>query len=168
MKKMKEVFESESPGCNLVFKKLMPFSMRGSAFYEAPIKRVRLIRRKTAVDPADAYLGIGSGESIDMELILSARRRRHLGRLGTLKTRMPSDASGMIEYEGLEFDEAVAEIKLGNRMQKVGVFGHNSEAGVIDITHSVVKGTDGHPTFDSLQHETTILLTEFFKSINGS
>jgi hypothetical protein len=168
MKKMKDDFERESPGCIMVFKKLMPSDLRGSIFYTAPIKRMRLIRRRVSVDPADIYLNEGTGDSIDMELTLSARRSKNLGNLVSLKTKMPANKDGVIEYEGLEFNEAVAEIKLGGTLRKVGVFGYNSDAGVIDLTDSVVKGADGHPTFESLQRETTTLLTDFYRVVNGS
>lgn len=168
MKSMKEAFEKESPGCILVFRKLMPVDLRGSKLYSAPIKRVRFIKRKVPVDPADAYLNTGSGDSVNLELSFSARRRMDLGVLGSFASKMPANGSGVIEYGGIEFDEAVAEIKFGNKLRRVGIFGVDRDAGVIDLTDVLVKGLDGHPTFESIQKETTALLTDFFRVMNGS
>ncbi|QRE73545.1 hypothetical protein [Methylobacterium aquaticum] len=167
MAKMRKDFEQENPRCLLNFRKLMPVDLEKSEFFNAPIKRFKLIKRKKSVDVADSYLKDRAGDNIDMELSIIARRQKNLGDLISLKNKMPKNGTGVIEYEGMEFNEAIAEVKFGKKTRRVGIFGYNSDAGVIDITDSLTKGADGHPTFDSIQRETTMLLTDFFKSMKG-
>lgn len=165
--KMKEDFERINQDCLINFKKVLPSDLKGSIFYSAPIKKMTLIKNKSAVDPADKYLNRNRSEYIDIEMSLCARRKRDLGMLGDWQSKMPANTQGLIEYAGIEFDEAVAEVSIGNRRRRVGVFGHNSDAGVIDITKDIDKGLDGHPTFLSIQRETTVILGEFYKILSG-
>ncbi|MGW5841104.1 hypothetical protein ACWFZ6_24250 [Methylorubrum extorquens] len=167
-KKMSEDFERANQDCLMNFKKVMPSDLKGSLFYNAPIKKMTLIKNKSVVDPADKYLNRTKSEYVDIELSLCARRKKDLGMLGDWQAKMPANTKGLIEYAGIEFDEAVAEVNVGNRRRRVGVFGHNSDAGVIDITKDIDKGIDGHPTFASLKRETTNILGEFYRILSGS
>lgn len=168
MSKMKEAFESANPEHILSFKKLLPNDAKGSAYYSAPVKQLRLIKRKASSDITDRYFDNPSPEPIDLEIIMSARRRKSLGDLTSLLKSVKSRDNSVIMHDGIEFPEAVAEIRVGNRTRKVGVLGFNGEAGVIDITDVIVRGSDGHPTFASLKKESDTILRDFYSAIEGS
>ncbi|MET3725867.1 hypothetical protein [Sphingomonas trueperi] len=169
MTKMKEAFENANPDHILSFKKLLPNDAKGSAYYSAPVKQLRLIKRKASSDIADRYFDNPSPEPIDFEIIMSARRRKNLGDLTSLLKSVRSDgAKTIITHDGIEFSEAVAEIRVGNRTRRVGVLGFNGEAGVIDVTDVIVRGADGHPTFESLKKESDSILRDFFETLEGS
>jgi len=74
----------------------------------------------------------------------------------------------VIRYGGISFSEAVAEVQVGNKKRKVGVFGLNSDAGVIDVTDDIVRGDDGHPTFKSLVKETNAILEDMYETMRGN
>lgn len=166
--KMKEDYESKNKHFYLNFKKLMPSGGPGGLFGGQPVKRLRLIRRNVSSDLADQYFGTKGSDPIDYELSLSARRSRSLGSLGTIKQSVSSVADGMLVFEGLEFDQAVADIRIGKKVRPIAILNHNSDAGVIDLSESIEKGVDGHPTYDSLASEVSDILKEFHTIMSGS
>lgn len=169
MTKMKEAFENANPDHILSFKKLLPNDAKGSAYYSAPVKQLRLIKRNASSDIADRYFDNPSPEPIDFEIIMSARRRRNLGDLTSLlKSVKSGGAKSVITHDGIDFPEAVAEIRVGNRTRRVGVLGFNGDAGVIDVTDVIVRGSDGHPTFESLKKESDTILRDFYNTMEGS
>ncbi len=100
---------------------------------------------------------------------MSARRRRNLGDLTSLlKSVKSGGAKSVITHDGIDFPEAVAEIRVGNRTRRVGVLGFNGDAGVIDVTDVIVRGSDGHPTFESLKKESDTILRDFYNTMEGS
>jgi hypothetical protein len=168
MSKMKEAFEAARPELVMNFKKLMPNDAKASAYYSAPVKQLRLIKRKAPSDFADKYFGKDSLDPIDFEIIMSARRRRNLGPLNALLNSVKSGDKSVITHDGIDFPEAIAEIRVGNRTRRVGVLGLNGDAGVIDLTDVVERGPDGHPTFASMQKESDTLLRDFYDTMVGS
>jgi hypothetical protein len=81
----------------------------------------------------------------------------------SLKTK----SNNVITYDGIDFPEAVAEVRVGNKTRRVGVFGLSGDAGVIDITEDIKRGPDGHPTFNSLTNETGDILEDMYKALKG-
>ncbi len=166
MAKMREAFEEANPGYRMQYKKLLPSDVRGGAYYGAPVKRLRFIRRAAPSDITDRYLPNGSG-GVDFEVSLTARRRRDLGNLASVFESLRSESGGVITHDGVGFNEAVAEVRIGNAIRRVGVFGSNSDAGVIDLTDVVAKGPDGHPTFDSMAEHSDAILKDFYEVLVG-
>jgi len=89
-----------------------------------------------------------------------------LGKLSEIINRSPKDKSGIIEHDGIEFDQAYADVKFAGKNRRIGVFGSSSDTGVIDVTEDIVKGLDGHPTFISIKHETKAFLKDFYEKLS--
>ncbi|WP_156649769.1 hypothetical protein [Methylobacterium sp. Leaf89] len=159
---IKELFEENNGSIKLIFTKLMPSSIRGGMYRDAEIKRLRLVKKNYNSDIASRQLGGDIPETIDYEVTFTARKKSYLGRLGSLADSMKKNGPGLMMHEGINFDEAVAEVKVGNKLRRVGVFGRNTDAGVIDLSADIKKGLDGHPTFDSLSGEVDALLQDFY------
>lgn len=163
--KVEEAFRIANPGYVLKFKKLVPNDGSGSVYAEAPVKQLRFIRRNASSDLADRYIG-ESSKPIDMELLLRARRKQSLGLFGTISRNLKrSDGAGVISYDGIEFSEAIANIRVGGKYRPVGVFGVNSDTGVIDITSDIKRGLNGHPIFGTVEEQVKNILADFNATI---
>lgn len=160
MASLQERFEAANPGFSIRFHKVLPSDGRGSLFRTAPVKRLKLIRRNAGSDITDRYLSNSDADGVDIEITLTARRNQSLGMFGGLDKALKR-TSGVVLHDGIKFTEAVAEINVGGKLRRVGVFGSESEAGVIDLTESVVRGADGHPTYASLVDLSNDILSDF-------
>jgi hypothetical protein len=158
-RKMQTDFANQNPGFSLHFQKQLPMGA-GGIYDSAPVKGLRLIRRNASSDVADRYLNAQFGQAVDFQVVISARRKGFLGNLGDLISSMKAANGGVIQHDGVIFDEAVAEIDFGGRRRRVGMLGSNSEAGVIDLT-DIQRASDGHPLFASISEEATVLLAGF-------
>lgn len=70
-------------------------------------------------------------------------------------------------HDGIEFSEVYADVKIGGKYRPVGVFGSDTNAGVIDITEDIVRGADGHPTFQSLTTQCDKILLDFYNVLTN-
>lgn len=164
--KIEEAFRIANEGYTLKFKKLVPTDGNGSVYADAPVKQLRFIKRNASSDIADRY--IGESKPIDMELSLKARPKQSLGAFGSIsRTLNRAGKAGAIEYDGVEFGEAIANIRIGGKYRPVGIFGVNSDAGVIDVTNDIRRGADGHPIFESLEGQVKNILGDFNRTIAG-
>lgn len=161
---MREAFQAENPEYSIRAQKLMPNDASGSIYNTAAVKRLKLITRNTFSDLADTNRG-EKPEGVDVELSISARRSKSLGTLGKISKALKQD--GILVYNGMEFDEAVAQVRVGKKVRPVGLFGDHSNAGVIDITESVDWGDDGHPTMASVDREAILILGDFLSRVSG-
>jgi hypothetical protein len=168
MSKIQSEFELANDGhFSLRFKKLLPNDPAGGIYRSAPVKALRLIKKNASGDLADKYLGSEAPAVVDFELTITAKRKGSLGVFGALTGSLKDAASGLVTHDGISFDDAVAEIQVGGRRRRVGVFGINTDAGVIDLSDAVKRGPDGHPTFDSLVKESNDLLKDCYATISG-
>lgn len=167
MSQMREDFERRNRRHVLSFRKVLPNDVRGSLYYSAPVKRLTLIRERAPSDVTDAYYRADTHTGIDFEVSLRARRNGALGKLADIAGMLGRDSAGLVLHDGIEFNKAVAEIRIGNRTRKVGVFGSDSEAGLIDLTDVVKRGPDGHPTFESMTEHSDDILQSFYKVLAG-
>ena len=164
--KMRTDFAKGNPGFLLRFTKQMPTG-KGGIYDTAPVKGLRLIKRKASTDLAVTYLNTNvGGDAINFQLSISARRNGFLGKLSGLASSITAAKGGVIEHDGIVFDEAVAEIEFGGRMRRVGLLGSKSEAGVIYIS-DVKRGSDGHPLPPAISRESKELLADF-QAVNGT
>ncbi|MBS1090733.1 hypothetical protein JK208_03785 [Gluconobacter sp. Dm-74] len=154
-------FAHANPGYILKYQKLLP--SEGSSLYsKEPVRRLRLIKRNAPSDLADSYLGGNAPDQVDFEVRLSAKRNKTLGLFSAVTRGLKKSESGLVLHEGIEFSEAYAEVKIGGKYRPVGIFGSDSNAGVIDITESINRGRDGHPTYDSISQQSDEILSDFF------
>lgn len=160
MEALKKFFEEKNPGYILSLKKLMPNDAMGSLYGGAPVKKLRLIKRDPSPDIVDRYLGGVEKDDITFEVSLSASRKKSLGDFASISKSLKSKADGVVSHEGVEFNQAIAEIKIGGKLRRVGVFGVSGDAGVIDITEDIKRGGDGHPTFESLEAQSNLILQD--------
>lgn len=164
---MGEAFEKANPTFILRFKKLLPNDVAGSLYTTAPVKKLRLIKRNASGDDASRYFPGVTPEAVDFEVSVSAKRRRTLGDLGSVTKGLHQNAAGVVIHDGIAFNEAVAEISVGGRVRRVGVFGSDNDAGVIDLTEAITRGADGHPTFASIKAESDVILKDFYNVLAG-
>jgi hypothetical protein len=163
---MKESFERNNPDYVINFFKLQPMDGKSGAFEKAPVRQVRLIKKNADGDVADKYFSSNKSGSIDFEIRIAARRKGSLGALGDIVSSLQS-RSGIIVHEGIEFPEAIAEVRVGDGTRKINLIGVGGDAGVIDLSDSVTRGIDGHPTFDSIAREANSLLRDFYGMLLG-
>ena len=157
--KMRSDFETQNPSFSLGFRKLLPTGA-GGIYDAAPVKGLRLIKRNASSDLADRYLNTHVGQAVNFQISIVARRKGILGKLGDLTSSIKAANGGVIEHDGVIFDEAIAEIDFGGRRRRVAMLLSNSEAGVIDLT-DIDRGSDGHPLFASICKESSALLADF-------
>lgn len=163
---MKEAFEAANPGYLLRYFKLLPNDRRGSLYEAAGVKRVHLIKRNASGDLANRVMN--EPRPVNMEIILSAQRKQSLGPLGEVSRAIRENVEGVVVYEGMKFDEVSADVKIGKRTLPVGIFGGDGNAGVIELTQVVDKGSDGHPTFESMSENTKDILVYFQSVLSGA
>lgn len=165
MEQLKTAFETANPGFFLRYKKLLPTDKSGSVYSKAPVRRLTLIKHRAPTDLTDRYYPTKSHTGVDFEVSLRARRNGMLGELGSVAGLFETDQAGIVTHDGIAFDEAVAEIKVGRKTRRVGVFGSDSDAGVIDLSEDIERGADGHPTFESLVRESGEILKDFYRRL---
>ena len=103
--KMREVFGKRNPGFSLHFRKLLPTGA-GGLYDAAPVKGLRLIRRNASSDVADRYLNAHVDQGVDFQIVINARRKGFLGKLGDLTSSMKAANGGVIKHDDVTFDEA--------------------------------------------------------------
>ena len=157
--KMRADFSRKNPGFTLSFLKLMPTG-KGGIYDASPVKGLRFIKRNAPSDVADRYLNNNIQGGVNFEISINARRKGSLGSLRDLTGSIVPGKGGVIEHDGVIFDEAVAEIEFGGRRRRVAMLGSNSEAGVIDLT-DIKRGRDGHPVFSAICQASSELLADF-------
>jgi hypothetical protein len=161
MDQAQEEFAALNPGYVLKYQKLLP--SEGSSLYsKAPVKRLRLIKRNAPQDVTDRYLGKRVPDKVNFEVRLSTNRNKVLGSFGEIIGALRKSDAGLVLHDGIEFTEAYADVKIGGKYRPVGVFGSDTNAGVIDITEDIIRGEDGHPTFASLVQQCDNILSDFF------
>lgn len=166
LNKIKVDFENANPGMLFRAQKLLPTD-GGSLYAKAPVKRLRLIKRNVAQDFTDRYLGASKPKTVNLEVKLTAGRGQTLGLLSDIAGAAKSTDNGVAIYDGIEFNEAIADVKIGGQFRPVGMFGSDSNAGVIDITSDIKRGDNGHPTFESLSEQCDVILSDFYNIVSG-
>lgn len=142
------------------YKKIMPNDAKNSLFGDQAVKQLTFVAAKASSDAANSVIPFRPSRPVDVEISVRSRRGDGLGSLRhVLKT--VSHRSGVFEYEGIEFTKAHAEIRVGGRTRRIGVFGPAGDAGTIDITGDV-KFQNGHPTYGSIVKQANQLLAEFY------
>ena len=165
---LKEDFSAQYPEHSLIFKKLMPTEVRGGELQTALVKKVTYMQKSPPSDSADRYVDPSKSKDFELELVVSAKRRRSLGPFSELLGRHLVDGVGLLEFDGIKFNQARADIIVGDKKVTVGLFGYNTDAGVIEINDSIELRSDGHPEFDSITECVDDLLVAIDKLARGS
>ncbi|WEK40445.1 MAG: hypothetical protein P0Y50_02230 [Candidatus Brevundimonas colombiensis] len=165
--KMQKAFAQQNDGFVLRFRKLLPVGKAGGLYAQSPVKELRLVRRNAPSDVTDRYLDETPEDPIDFEVSMRARRKGTLGKLQDILGSLKANDKGLVMHDGIAFDRAVADVRIGRGTRPVNLLGSAGEAGVIDLTETVSRGPDGHPVFDSLASEVDEILIDFFKTLSG-
>lgn len=165
---MSKYLKKQNPSLRIHFKKLMPENLKGGALFSSGVKKITLVKKSLPRDKADAYLHNIKPEYVNMEVNIKAKRNGILGKLSDFVNFSDSVAGTAVAMlDGVQFDEARADILLGKRRRTVNVFGYSSDSGVIDISEDVARGSDGHPEFVSIAKEASEILDDFYDVLKG-
>jgi len=156
-------FKDQHHGYTVNVKKLMPGDLHDLAMQNSLVKRLTLIKRNASSDITDRYIE-SNIEHSDIEFSISSRPRKNLGNLKNLVKSLRMN-DGVITHDGITYEEAVADVRIGDRLRRVGLLGPNTEAGVIDITNDVTTAQNGHPEYDSLAAQADNILKSFHQRI---
>lgn len=159
-------YAKKHKGYKLSFKKLMPGDVRSSAMYSAPVKQLTLVKKQIPQNKEDRYLFDFRPEEVEFEISFKAKRRRTLGSLASLLDKSTGNVAEALRFDGIQFDQAKAEVTVGNKRRTVGVLGYSNDAGVIELSESVQYGADGHPVFASIKYETEQILKDFQSTLS--
>lgn len=157
--RIRENFEARYPGYSLGFRKLMPAVDPKSPFGDAPVKNLLFKRRKMSSDDAENYM---SGvDSWDLELSIKAERRGSLGKLFEIMQRLKKTDSGLVTFDGVDYEEALADVRIGSKIRRVGLSDAEGDFGVIDLTDKIEIAANGHPAPHSIIQEVRGILENF-------
>lgn len=159
-----DMFSSRHAGFRLIFRKLMPEDVKSSALYSAPVKQFTFVKKTLPQSKEDRYLFDIDPEEVEFEVSIKAKRKKSLGTFLSFKEKA-GESSKLLRFDGMQFDEAKAEILVGNKRRTVGVVGYNSDAGVIELSETVKIGPDGHPTYESIRIETDAIFKDFYSTL---
>lgn len=165
---MMRSFEALNPGFRLHAHKLLGNDSPQTLFARAPVKKITFVKHNAHSDRFSSYRNGKPPKPIDIEVSYKAKRGGILGSLEEMGSAFIEDSKGLLSFEGMEFDEATAEVMIGNRRRPVGLIGPTSETGAIDVSPSIEYGLDGHPTYESILRESSDIATHFFKKLKAS
>ena len=164
---LKEFFTKRNPGFSLRVRRLMPTGASASVYAGRAVKNLTLVSRKPPNDIADQLFAGKAQSTKRMSVTVHSARNSALGTFSDLISGLPQDSSGVIVYDGVEFDQAIAHVRIGRELKPVGVFGANSDVGVIDITESVGKDADGLPIFNDVDREALKVMRAIYDTLHG-
>ncbi len=143
-----EQFTNRHHECKLLFHKVMPGGAEGM-FLQKPVKKLYCMKKHETADHADKLRNLPI-EDFNVEVKFSARRRKNFGILRDVLEELRGEGGAQtFIYGGVEFEEAYAEVNVGGKPQRIGVFGYSTNSGVIDVTDDV-EIENGHPTFETI------------------
>lgn len=164
---IKDSFEAANPGFILRFEKLLGTDSPATLYATAPVKKLTLIRQESASDAFTSYNREGPPKTVDFELSVKARRGDNLGRFADLAGGLNKTDKGLVVFRGEEFEEATAMVMIGKRQRPVGIVAPNRDTGTIDVSESINWGANGHPTFESLAEQSTMIAQDLYRRITG-
>lgn len=161
----KQEYSRPRKGYILEERKLMPASSR--ELENAPVKEVILSTFTTPSDLSDQYIGRGRSQDAAIELRIMAHKKERFGTLKELKARSSRSDKSILQYKGVEFEQARAKVDVGGKDRVVGVLGFSTDAGVIDLSRDVDYDPNGHPKFESISKEVASIFVDFHKTLTS-
>ncbi|WP_426022327.1 hypothetical protein [Brevundimonas sp. PWP3-1b1] len=165
LERIRERFEDANPGVLLRIKKLLAVGSTRSLYANAPVKKLTLIKSHVSADRFSTYAASGRRRHIDVELAYKAGRGGALGTLADFFDDLSPNDDGIVVFDGQEFDQAVATVMIGRQYRPVGLAGPTADTGAVDVTEAVEWGLDGHPTFDSIAEQATMIALDMNRRI---
>ncbi len=167
MTQIRDQYAAISGDLRIGFSKLVPSMSARSAFGRSTVKRVTFVKKSAPSDRADSYLGPTAADKVNYVLSFSTPRRAGLGPFSGIYDKIHGAQTGVYVVHGLEFDQATAEVMVGEAKRRVGIFGDSADAGLIEVTDQIKRGADGHPTYKSIKGECDQILEDFYNQVHG-
>lgn len=129
-------------------------------FKDGEVKSIALLKKNFSSDRADNQ-GVISGELLDLDVQIRAKRKQSLGTLGSLANSifMKGGKSGL-DFLETTFDTAYASVSVGGKKRRVALIGEGKDTGKVDLSEDIDYGKDGFPTFESISREVETLFSE--------
>lgn len=152
-------FNDLENGLRLNAQKIMPTD--DAAYNNSPVQKLLLVKKRLSSDRANILRELPP-EEYKLELSFTPKKRGGIDIFNRVASAIRRAKEGAaLLFDGIEFEEASALVKVGGSYKKVGIIGPSNNAGVIDITDDVTIDVDGHPTFDSLSDAATSTIADF-------
>jgi hypothetical protein len=131
-----------------------------SRFKNGEVKSIALLKKDFSSDRADNQ-GVTSGELLDLDVQIRAKRKQSLGTLGGLASSifMNAEKSGL-DFLSTTFDTAYASVQVGGKKRRVALIGEGKDTGKVDLSDDIEYGPNGFPTFESTSREVEALFSE--------
>ncbi len=146
----------------LTYKKVMP--QDGPDLLNKPVSRLRLIRKSQSSDRAKNMLGTYAVEH-DLELVLKAKRHSGFGHFGPVGKLLRGQGPRALVYDGVQYDDAKADVRIGGQYRPVGIFQLSDNHGTIDITDEVTVDANGVPNINQIRRETRKIINDLFRRL---
>ncbi|MEO0765095.1 MAG: hypothetical protein AAFY75_03670 [Pseudomonadota bacterium] len=131
----------------MMIQKVMPTSE--DAYADQSIQKLTLIRRRVASEEFQQQIGELARE-LKVSLSVSVDGRGALGSYESIRDWIAEREDAALTYDGIEFDEINATVRIGSSYRKVALIGPSNVAGVIDISDDVQRDGDEYPVYDSI------------------
>jgi hypothetical protein len=151
-------FFRERSNLILQVQKVMPID--GLEMEPRPVQKLTLIRRRVDSEEFPNQLGHLARELM-VTMSISIDGRGALGLFSEIRDRLEGRADRALVYDGIEFDEAQATVKVGNSYRKVGLLGASNNAGVVDVSDQIERDDDDFPTFESIKNISLEICEEY-------
>ncbi|WP_439507357.1 hypothetical protein [Yoonia sp.] len=142
----------------LQVQKVMPVD--GLDLANRPVQKLTLVRRNVEGDEARNQIG-NLARELKVSLSIAVDGRGALGVFDDIRDHIAGRGDIALMYNGIEFDEVQATVRIGNSYRKVGLVGASNNAGVVDVSDDVDRDGDDHPIYQSIRDKSREICEEY-------
>lgn len=145
-------FNHRNPEYRVEFNEIIPDQVLAKLMEDGFIQKVRLIRFGVPKDIEDLYDNAQREQLGTTELVISARRNGNLPLLPRLREFLIGArlVTNIVEIENYEYNEVKIEFVINKKHRIINLSELDKINSFYDITEDVVRGENGHPTFESI------------------
>jgi hypothetical protein len=143
---------------SVTVQKVMPTSQADMA--RKPVQKITMIKRHVPPEGFSNQVG-DLAKELKMSLSVSLDGRGALGFYEEVRDRIAEKQAVALVYEGIEFEEMQATVKIGSSYRTVSLVGVNNTAGVVDVSGLVERNEDEYPVFESIHEVATDVLRDY-------
>ncbi len=140
-------FVSNQINQSVMIQKVMPID--GIDVAGQAVQKLTLVRRHVNSSEFEEQIGDLARE-LKVSMSISVDGRGALGVFDTIRDRISGREDVAMIYDGIEFEEAQATVRIGSSYRQVGIVGPSNNAGVVDISDQVERDADEIPVFASI------------------
>lgn len=134
---------------HLTIQKVMP--TEDDAYAENSVQKLTLVRRRVPSEEFQQQIGELARE-LKVSLSISIDGRGALGMMANIRDRIAERGDAALIYDGIDFDEIDATVRIGKSYRKVALIGPSNVAGVVDVSDDIERDLDQYPTYDSIRN----------------